>query len=141
MATEETIRKVGEAINNHDLDAFIQQWAEDVVVYSPDSPEPLRGREAVGKNMEDFFTAFPDLKVEVKRILVHGDSTAAEMTFSGTNTGPMAGPQGTIPATNRRIELSGSGFHRYNSQGQILEERRYFDVMGMMMQLGLVPGP
>ena len=141
MAVEDTFARIGEAINNRDLDAFAQQWAEDVVVHAPDSPEPMRGRGAVRKHMEDFLTAFPDLHIELSNIVIQGGNTAAEVVFTGTNTGPMAGPQGTIPPTNRRIELRGAGFHRYNSQGQVAEERRYFDVMGMMMQLGLAPGP
>ena len=52
----------------------------------------------------------------------------------------MAGPAGEIPATNRPMEVRFAAFLRVTDQGLIAEERRYFDLAGMMQQLGLMQG-
>ncbi len=140
MAIEDTIRRIGEAINAHDLDAYAEHWAPDVVVHSPAHPEPLRGRQAVRDDMESFLTAFPDVQGETLNVITKGDTVAVQSVFKGTNTGPMMGLQGTIPLTNRGMELRAASFLRVDDEGQVVEEHRYFDIMGMAMQLGLAPG-
>ena len=140
MSGGDTLRKICEAINLHDLDAFAQQWVPDVVVHTPISLGPLKGRKAVREDMEMFMRAFPDLEGELVEVLELDDRAAVRWTFRGTNTGPLPGPQNSIAPTNRRIELPTAEFHRYNSQWQVLEDYRYFDVAGLMVQLGLVSG-
>ena len=141
MSGTDTINAIMAAANNHDVDEFAKHWAEDVVVYTPDQPDPLKGRDAVKQNLAEFISGFADLKITVNDIIDDGSRTAMQVTFEGTMTGPMAGPEGEIPPTNKHFVLTGAGFHKFNSQGQITEERRYYDIMGMMMQLGLMPGP
>ena len=53
----------------------------------------------------------------------------------------MEGPGGTIPPTNKRVEIPFAAFVSLDSSGLVTEERRYYDMAGMMMQLGLVPSP
>lgn len=38
----------------------------------------------------------------------------------------------------RRMEMRAAFFARLDSQGRIIEERRYYDVAGMLAQLGLM---
>ena len=62
--------------------------------------------------------------------------------MTGTHTGPLETPTGEqIPPTNKRIDLKGAVFGRLNERGEIVEERRYYDVGTMLRQLGLVPEP
>jgi hypothetical protein len=46
---------------------------------------------------------------------------------------------GTIPATNMQMDLPFAVFVRIGADGLITEERRYFDLAGMLGQLGLMP--
>jgi hypothetical protein len=48
-------------------------------------------------------------------------------------------PGGDLPPTNRTVQLRGAIFVRFNNNGEIEEERRYFDMAAMMTQLGLGP--
>jgi hypothetical protein len=65
---------------------------------------------------------------------------SAEIRLTGTHTGPLESPTGEeIPPTNKRVDVKGAAFVRLNERGEIVEERRYYDVGTMLRQLGLVP--
>lgn len=139
MAAEDFIEKHIKAFNDHDADAWADHYASDAVLYDPQYPEPKRGRAAVRKDIEDFYTAFPDIQFRVVSMVASGDQAAVQGVGAGTQDGPMEGPAGVIPTTNKPVEIAFASFIRFNSPGQIVEERRYYDMAGMMMQLGLMP--
>jgi steroid delta-isomerase-like uncharacterized protein len=138
---EEVSRNLAKAITAHDLDATAKNYASDAVAYDPMYPEPLRGREAIKKDSADFFRAFPDLRFEITSLIEKDDrSGAGEVRMTGTHTGPLATPTGgEVPPTNKRIELKGAAFVKLNEKGEIVEERRYYDVGTILRQLGLMP--
>ena len=140
MANKYSVKDQVEALNRHDADAFAGFYAPNAVVYDPQHPEPLRG-EAIRKDIADFLAAFPDLKFTLKTAVESGNTIAFEGTGKGTHKGPMAGPTGEIPPTNQPMEVRFAAFVSVNEQGQIAEERRYFDMAGMMQQLGVIPAP
>ena len=139
MAIKDTYKKAEDAFNRHDTDTLVSLFTADAVVYAPNSPEPLKGRDAIRADMENWFTAFPDGQLKFVQILGEGDTGAVEAEMSGTNTGPLVGPMGTIPPTNRSVSIRGAAFARFNAQEQFVEERRYFDIASMMAQLGITP--
>jgi steroid delta-isomerase-like uncharacterized protein len=138
---EEASRNLAKAMTAHDLDAVAKAYASDAVAYDPMYPEPLRGRDAIKKDTADFFRAFPDLRMEISNVIEKDDRLGAgEIRMTGTHTGPLATPTGgEVPPTNKRIEVKGAGFVRLNEKGEILEERRYYDVGTLLRQLGLMP--
>lgn len=129
---QETMKKAMEAITRHDADAFTALYASDAIAYDPQYPKPLNGREAIRKDIEDFFTAFPDVKVEVISIISTGDLVASEVLMRGTHKGPLKGPTGTVPATNKPMEMHIGRFIRVSEQGLIMECNRYYDLAGLM---------
>lgn len=138
---QEISRKAADSFNKHDLDALAKLYAEDAVAYDPMYPEPLRGRDAIRKDTATFLRAFPDLRFEIVTIVEKDERNgAAEMRMTGTHTGPLESPTGEeIPPTKKRIELKGAVFGRLNDRGEIVEERRYYDVGTLLRQLGLAP--
>ncbi len=140
MKAEEAIRQWAEGWNSHDPATFARAYAETTVTYDPAQAQPLHGKDAVAQDAQEFFRAFPDLKVQAVRVLDKGDRAAVEASFTGTHKGPLTGPAGQIPPTNRRIEMRGMAFFRLNSQGLVTEERRYYDTGAMLSQLGLTQG-
>ncbi|MDZ4278364.1 MAG: ester cyclase [Dehalococcoidia bacterium] len=139
MAAQFSVEKQTEALNQHDPDAFAGFYRPDAVVYDPQHPEPLKGRDAIRKDIGEFLAAFPDLNFALKTVVTSGDTVAFEGAGTGTHKGPLAGPTGAIPATNRTAEIRFAAFLRVDDQGLIAEERRYFDMAGMMQQLGIMP--
>jgi ketosteroid isomerase-like protein len=87
-----------------------------------------------------FLRAFPDGRIHRDRYVEDGDSVVVEGRFTGTNTGPLQTPAGELPATGRPLELPFADVFRL-AGGRITEHRIYYDTVGMLAQLGLMPEP
>jgi len=137
MNAHDVHKKGADAFNRHDLDGFVGIYSSDAVVNDPAYPEPLKGHEAIRKDISDFFTAFPDLQVRLVNSLATGDAIAAEWSMTGTHKGPLPGPSGTIQPTNKTFEVSIGTFETLDSAGRIAEEHRYYDQASLFTQLGI----
>jgi steroid delta-isomerase-like uncharacterized protein len=84
------------------------------------------------KEAKGWRSAFPDLAVNVDLIVAERDLVAVRWTARGTNTGSGNG----IPATGRKVQMSGTVIFRF-VDGKIAEEWTSADVRGLMKQLGL----
>jgi len=138
---QDASRKFADVFNKHDLDGVAKLYASDAIAYDPMYPEPLRGRDAIRKDTATFFRGFPDIRLEIINTFEKDDRTGAdEIRLTGTQTGPLETPTGQeVPPTNKRVEMRGGGFTRLNERGEIVEERRYYDVGTLLRQLGLTP--
>jgi|ERR671925_2211400 predicted ester cyclase len=126
------------AINAHDAAAIGALYAEGAGLKEPAGE--FMGREAVVQYWERFFEAFPDLSVRDTFKAENGDTAINEWTASGTNSGPMETPEGTIPATGRPVTIVGCDLLTV-SEGLITEHRAHYDQLGFMSQLGLASEP
>jgi steroid delta-isomerase-like uncharacterized protein len=138
MNAKDSYIKGVEAINNHNAGALAALFAPDATVHDPFYPDPLKGRAAIEQDMVDFLRAFPDLTmIQVGSLLEEGDTVAAVFKVDGTHNGPLASPGGEIPASGRALSFEGAAFNRYNARGEVVEQRRFYDVAGQLAQLGL----
>jgi steroid delta-isomerase-like uncharacterized protein len=131
------VQRALEALQRRDTAALGALYAPDALVMDPLYDQPLRGREAVEKDMQDLLRAFPDMSFSLRSLIVDGNLEAAEWTLRGTHSGPLAGPNGEIAATGRQVELRVATFTRYNARQEAAEESRYYDIAGWMQQLGI----
>ena len=138
MTGREIVTKQIEAWNRHDAQGVAAGYAPNVTVLDPGYPEPLSGRDAVAKDAATFFTAFPDLVFRVMKVIEDKDTVAIEGMATGTHKGPLEAPTGVVPPTERHVEFSWAVFDDLNDDGSIREERRYFDVLGQLTQLGIM---
>jgi predicted ester cyclase len=97
----------------------------------------LQGREAIRQDFQDFVMAFPDVQMQLDHTLSKGEIGAMHGEMTGTHKNALAGPEGSIPATNRRVQMRGAVFCQLNRQGLIAEEWRYLDTASLMQQLGI----
>ncbi len=125
-----------DAINAHDAAAIGALYADDAVFSEPAGA--FRGREAIVQYWERFFAAFPDLNGRDEFKAESGDTAINEWWFSGTNSGPLETPEGTMPATGKQVKLGGCDALTVH-EGRIRSHRAYYDQLGLMTQLGLVP--
>ena len=66
-----------------------------------------------------------------------GDYTCSVADFTGTMKGPMQGADGKLmPATNKSFRLEFCTVARWEN-GEIVEERLFYDLVGMLKQIGL----
>jgi steroid delta-isomerase-like uncharacterized protein len=127
------------AINARDLKGFMNNQQPDVEFTIPGGIT-LLGREAVGQYMQLMWTAFPDVMLSFGDQVLGEDSAATEVVMSGTHTGPLNTPSGSIPPTGKSINLRSLSILRFED-GRIASERNYFDQFDMLKQLGLAPSP
>lgn len=142
MSVEDNLRvieRMVKAYNTRDWDLVARLHSKSVIGRSPDSPEPRRGREAIREEFVGFATAFPDSRLRTKRAFGQKDWVGAEFTFTGTHNGPLTDPGGqAVPPTNRPLRLEYAVVYKLKG-GEITERHEYFDLLGMMTQLGLAP--
>ena len=100
----------------------------------------VSGIEAFLAFARGFKKAFPDLHWDVREFIEGTNIVVIEGVFLGTNTGPMIGPTGTLPATGRRVELPFCDIWKVRN-GRIVENRIYYDQVMFLSQLGLLNSP
>lgn len=84
--------------------------------------------------LASWFSAFPDLRVEVQELIAEADQVAARITLSGTHAGEFQG----IAATAKRITASGISTYRVVN-GKIVEEWSQLDLLGIVRQIDEIP--
>jgi steroid delta-isomerase-like uncharacterized protein len=123
-------------LNKHDSAGVASLYASDAVLTDPSGR--YEGREAIRAFLEAMVKSF-DENLETSLLVEEGDTTVAEYTWRGTNTGPLTMPDGTeIPATGKTVEMLGVAIITVRD-GKIVSERDYVDMAAMMSQLGLMP--
>jgi hypothetical protein len=121
----------------NDRDSAAEPWAADAELLAPGGHANGRG-EVIGF-IGVFQEAFPDLRLEVKRLLTDGSSAAAEGTLAGTHNGVLHTPNGDVAPTGRPVELRWAAV--YVTDGDTLKsEHLFFDQMDFLGQLALLPG-
>jgi len=130
-----------ELFDKKDLQGLMTMYAENCVNAQPHLPQPIKGKKATEEDLNGFFKAFPDSKIVATQTVTSGDTLAMEWSYTGTQTGALVGPAGTIPPSGKRVSIKGAEFIRFDSQGLIVDERGYFDLVSFMTQLGAMPQP
>ena len=123
----------------HDPAAVVGYMTDDVVYIDLGVGERMDGQSAVSEfpaSMQPNFSS--DYRFDLDRVLIDGDSYAAEWTMSGTHDG--ADEQRGLPATGRRFEIPGVSVGRLRD-GKIAENKDYYNLASFLMQVGLMPAP
>jgi predicted ester cyclase len=76
--------------------------------------------------------------MDVTRMVTVGDEVWVTGNFRGTQTGDLAGEQGTIPASGNAIDVPFAEVFTIRD-GRIARQETYWDQMTMMAQLGALP--
>jgi steroid delta-isomerase-like uncharacterized protein len=122
------------AWNAHDADRLAAEYAAGAVVRDNGDPE-VHGREGAKARAQMFMTAFPDLRIEVFRHEIVGNTICEEWRATGTHEGELMG----IPATHRFVETLGASFSEVDDEAKIVTEHVYWDVAKFMRDLGVLP--
>ncbi len=131
-----------DAWNKKDIETFRSRHSKDTAVYWPGQPDPTKGRDNHVKEAKKFFETFPDnhlINHPYKIMFAQGNHTCTVADFYGTMTGSMTIADGTV------VKPTGNGFHvefctvaTWNDDGEITEERLFYDLVGLMRQIGLM---
>jgi steroid delta-isomerase-like uncharacterized protein len=138
LNTDVIIRMFEETWNSGNL-AFIDEVvADDFRDYPPKRffTTPLQGKESLYDAVKGFRDGAPDFHFSHIRTVAEGDRVTHLGRATGTHTGTFFG----VPPSGKSFSVLGINEFRLRD-GKIVERWGVFDVMGLMMQIGLIPAP
>jgi steroid delta-isomerase-like uncharacterized protein len=120
------IERMVAIMNTHDLDGCVDCYADEAELQDPRFPEPVYGKEFVREGFAYWYTAFPDVRITIHRLIVEPPDVAVEWWFEGTHRGEYMG-----------IEPSGGTFrvmtaaHFSVAGGKVTRDFSLFDATGI----------
>jgi steroid delta-isomerase-like uncharacterized protein len=147
MSTQEIVafvRRGYDAYNAHQsdphwLDYATQDMAQDGEVIDIPSGMIFRGPDGLKQFLSSFSAAFPDSRVEITNLFATEEHAVVEFIVRGTHTGILQSPAGAIAPTGRSFELRFCDVYQLRNR-KIARHATYYDALGLMQQLGLIPG-
>ena len=124
---------IEKGLNQKDMSAFEAYFSPDLTDHAlpPGLPSGLEGRKMFGAAL---LAAFPDLHVHVEDLVTDGEKIVTRYSVHGTHKGELMG----IPPTGKAVSIGGIAIDRFEN-GQSIEHWEFYDQMGMMQQLGVIP--
>jgi ketosteroid isomerase-like protein len=99
---ERIIRKLYEVAEVQDSAGFVALFTDDGYFYDVSAGHKYYGAD-IGKTVDVYATAFPDMHRALGKLVVSGDTVLVELSLNGTHKGPLVLPMGTLPPTNQEI--------------------------------------
>ena len=141
MTTRAHLETLFTAFNEHDVDKIMTYFTSDVTWEDPSLSQPAVGTKEAHDTVVAIFTAFPDLHFDPKSVKVlvaqDGKTAMSSWTWSGTMNGPID-PPGYAP-TGKPASVTGACVYDLED-GLIRRHVVIYDLLGMLQQLGLMPG-
>lgn len=139
MSSEQigTARKIVDAFNASDWSGFQNLMTKDAVYDEVGTSRTIEGLDPIIKAMKGWKEAMPDVKGTVDDAVSTDKGVVLEVTWRGTHTGPLAGPEGSIPATGKRQTTRSSWLMEFDGPKH-KRSRHYFDMLSFMKQLGVI---
>ncbi len=126
-----------QVFNGHNLNLIDSFCVADFVDHNPDAGHDGKGTHDLKGQLTDFFKTFPDIHITTNFMVAQGDTVVAHITLTGTNIGPMGG----MPATNKKMSISGIDIIAIKGR-KAVERWGFFDTQKMMADLGMsMSGP
>jgi steroid delta-isomerase-like uncharacterized protein len=107
--------------------------AADAVYDEKGTHRRIQGAGEIIEAWQGWAKAFPDSKATIVREFASGDTAVLEL--KGVHTGPLQTPTGTIPASNKPIEMPACQVVQVED-GKIKSGSHYFDMLTMLTQIG-----
>lgn len=122
------------AWNDHDKAAIMAYYSPDYKGVESSESNELYGPDSVGKMVDKFFTAFPDLQISLVDHIMTPDQGAIYWRAKGHHHGLIL----NIPPTGKKIDVAGVSFFHFEN-GKIVKGAHLWDMAGMLRDLGLLP--
>ncbi len=132
-------REAVEAFNASDWDRSKAIVTPDYVLNELGTQRRIEGPDAAIESMQGWKEAMPDVVGTVTNTLVSGNTVTLQITWEGTQTGPLEGPMGTIPASGKRQVTPAAWILTFEGE-RIKESHHYFDMVTVLTQIGAMPG-
>ena len=136
QSAEDTARESIECYNAGDFDRLRSLLADDFYEEELATQRRLEGADARVEAAQTWKRAFPDEHGTITGVYTSGNTVAIELTWEGTQSGPIATPDGQeLPPSNKRITVKSVQVIEIED-GKLKALRHYFDLMTLLQQIG-----
>ncbi len=104
LDNEKIIRHAYQVAEDKDVAGWVAAFTEDGTFTDESIPHTYRGADELGRTVEVYAKAFPDMHRELGQFYVTGDMVIVQLRLQGTHLGPLELPSGTVPATGKRMD-------------------------------------
>jgi ketosteroid isomerase-like protein len=102
-ANEVAVRRTYQVAEGKDIAGFVNCFTEDGTFTDESIGVTYRGPKELGRTVEIYAAAFPDMHRELYAFYVVGDTVIVELALQGTHNGPLHLPMGVIPPTGKKM--------------------------------------
>ena len=136
QSAEDVARESIESYNAGDFDRLRSLLADDFYEEELATQRRLEGADARVEAARHWKQAFPDEHGTITGAYPSGDTVVIELTWEGTQSGPVATPDGQeLPPSNKRFTIKSVQVIEIED-GKIKVLRHYFDLMTLLQQIG-----
>lgn len=128
------ITRFEHAFRAGDLEVIDELCDPGMVDHNP-APGQEPTLDGFKQKVAGFKAVFPDIREDLQDIVAGGDRVATRWVVTGSLQQDFMG----IPAGGQRIRVEGMNFYRLED-GRVTDIWTQFDGLGMMQQLGAIPG-
>ena len=118
--TTQTLKIILEAFNRHDLDAIMEFFADDAVLYMPKGSTPqgqiYSGKTAVREGLASRFKGIPDVHYSEDEHWVCGNRGVSQWTLTGTTS------------ENIKLNVRGCDLWTFH-EGKIIQKNSFWKIV------------
>ncbi len=133
---KQAVRRFTDEVFNQGQVALIDELCAPDLQYHEPGISDVHGSKDLKRYVTAIRTAFPDMRLTLDDVISEGDQVVTRYTMRGTNTGDFEFGKMHIPATGKKVALTGIDITRI-SGGKAVEIWEQPDNLGLINQLGL----
>jgi len=122
-------RYLEEAWNQSNLEV-VDEIFDRYISHQPDGSVLERGPQDVKRFVDEFRSAFPDLRLIIEEQIAEGDKVVSRGTIRGTHQGEFRG----MAPTGKEMEIPGMAVFRFSPEGKVVESWDSYDQLSLMRQ-------
>jgi steroid delta-isomerase-like uncharacterized protein len=134
MSSVDVARENVEGFNAGDRERFGATLAVGCVHDEPATQRHVEGQAAILDANRGWKEAFPDAHGWVERTIAGDGVATLEITWEGTQTGPLHTPEGDIAPSSRHVVVTAAEVFEIDGD-KIREAHHYFDLIGLLQQI------
>jgi steroid delta-isomerase-like uncharacterized protein len=124
------------AWNSHDPEKVARCYTLDATFESVAAGRVSHGKTEMIPNLEAYFFDYPDFRIEQQTTIICENAVCGEVIVSATQVNSS---DPAMPATGKRFSVRGAYISEWQN-GKVKRHAYYQDQLGVIQQLGLLPG-
>ncbi len=135
---QDLARRAIAAFNRSDWPAIRALTSENCIYL--ETGRGVVGVDAVIKALTQWKATAPDVTGQVLRILTSDDTTATELIWRGTHTGPLHTTNGALPPSGQPFQARATMWQQWQ-HNKVIEQHHHLDLLSTPHQINAAPTP